>query len=609
MLDLAMRHLTLLLLIATCSAAATQDQICGATKAVALIQTSQKGWYSKQSCSSCHNQLLPAIAFRVARQHGIHVDEAIARADAAKWSATYADLDRAIQYSHFIDVVDDGYRLLAADAAGVKPNLSTAVYARLIASRQQPDGHWYTTDVRPPQSYSFITSTSVCLRALQLYGHPSQAGVDKQRIARASQWLALQNPRNTEERAYQILGLHWAGAPQPILSALAAQLLSTQQKDGGWISVAGRASDAYSTGEALVALHDSGSVPANDPNWLRGLQFLLDTQKPDGSWHVASRQVSPVQVSPPYFESGYPYGHDQFISLMAGSWAIMAFSDALSPTQDVSLPPLPEAAPQGVEPWMETVLFGSASDVQALLDHGFDPNFATKRGTTALMMAVPDLGKTRLLLARGADINRRAATRYSALLVAAQYPDSAMTIKFLLDSGAEMRLPKGAGKPLFNATGLSLATMAGNAQTIPLFVARGDRFDDVFLALGMFPTVAAIAPVEYDDIPTLTALLNAGMPVDLTGPDGMTLLANAVLGNRLEAARLLISRGADVNHLDSYGLTPLEVAASIDFGDSRMIELLKKSGAQPDKRDKNGLTALELARKYNHANLIASLQN
>ncbi|HUE04961.1 MAG TPA: hypothetical protein VMR62_35755, partial [Bryobacteraceae bacterium] len=46
-----------------------------ATKAVALIQKSQESWYTKQSCFSCHQQVLPALAFRSAREHGIPVDE------------------------------------------------------------------------------------------------------------------------------------------------------------------------------------------------------------------------------------------------------------------------------------------------------------------------------------------------------------------------------------------------------------------------------------------------------------------------------------------------------------------------------------------------------
>ena len=57
---------------ADASTAAIRD---AATKAVALIQKSQQNWYSKQSCFSCHQQLMPALAFRAAREHGDRHDE------------------------------------------------------------------------------------------------------------------------------------------------------------------------------------------------------------------------------------------------------------------------------------------------------------------------------------------------------------------------------------------------------------------------------------------------------------------------------------------------------------------------------------------------------
>ena len=64
---------------------ATSNQIAdAATRAIAAIQRSQATWYDHQVCSSCHQQFQPAIAFAVAREHGISVDEAIARANAAK---------------------------------------------------------------------------------------------------------------------------------------------------------------------------------------------------------------------------------------------------------------------------------------------------------------------------------------------------------------------------------------------------------------------------------------------------------------------------------------------------------------------------------------------
>ena len=85
-------------------------------------------------------------------------------------------------------------------------------------------------------------------------------------------------------------------------------------------------------------------------------------------------------------------------------------------------------------------------------------------------------------------------------------------------------------------------------------------------------------------------------------------IAWAAIANRVEMARLLIERGADVNHVDKKGMTPLLYAASIDFGDSAMIDLLLKSGARATARTKEGLTALDLARKYKHAHLLASLE-
>jgi len=52
------------------------------------------------------------------------------------------------------------------------------------------------------------------------------------------------------------------------------------------------------------------------------VEFLLRTQKEDGSWYVKSRAMK-IQ---PYFQSGFPYDHDQWISATATAWASMALS-------------------------------------------------------------------------------------------------------------------------------------------------------------------------------------------------------------------------------------------------------------------------------------------
>jgi hypothetical protein len=57
----------------------------------------------------------------------------------------------------------------------------------------------------------------------------------------------------------------------------------------------------------------------------KGVKFLLTTQSTDGSWHVSSRATK-FQI---YFESGFPYSHDQWISTMATGWAASALSLAI----------------------------------------------------------------------------------------------------------------------------------------------------------------------------------------------------------------------------------------------------------------------------------------
>src|SRR3954469_18027269 len=230
------------LLVAVPATAQTEAQIRdAATRGVAAITAAQKVWAnSKQVCASCHHQFQPAHAFRAAREHGIAVDEPIARADAAT-AFSYADLDRAIQYTHVIEpAVDDAQRLVAADAAGVKPNLATAVYARLLISRQNADGTWDSYHQRPPSSYSRITFTALGLRAIDLFHHPSQAAAAAESVTRARRYLETQTPASTEDRVYQLIGLGWAGAPRAQRVALARELQQEQQPDGGWRPIRGR---------------------------------------------------------------------------------------------------------------------------------------------------------------------------------------------------------------------------------------------------------------------------------------------------------------------------------------------------------------------------------
>jgi ankyrin repeat protein len=592
--------------VALAEPVAAQQVRDAATRAVALLQSSQKVWYEKQACSSCHQQFQPAIALVVARAHGVAVDESIDATNTSR-AFNFSDIDGAIQFTNVVEpALQQGYRMIAAHAAGIAPSLGTALSARFLLARQRPAGDWSGINQRPPSSSSDFAKTAYAMRAIQLFHHRADTDAAATAVRRASAWLASHEAPDTEGLTFRLLGLHWAGADRATLARAGRQLLAIQRADGGWGSVDGRASEAYSTGEALVALGDTGIVEPSDAVYQRGLTFLLQTQAADGSWHVPSRLHDPARVSPPYFESGYPYGHDQFISAAGAAWSIMALAEALppvnAPTRTMTV------APATAAPWIETVIFGSLADLRQLLDEGLDPNATTPEGkTTALMMAAGDAGKLALLLDRGAQVDRRAISGFTALTVAAQYTHSDAAIGLLLDRGASVQSDT-SGRPVpFHALGL--AAHAGNASILERLHRAGDPVDRPFRlsASGGGPTAMEMA-VRDGNLEVVRTLLDLGAELEGARSQEWSSLEVAVLNNRLDLVRLFLDRGANINMVDKAGYTPLLLAASIDFGETAMLELLLASGARADARSPAGKTALDLAREYQHTRFTAVLE-
>ncbi len=149
-------------------------------------------------------------------------------------------------------------------------------------------------------------------------------------MTRARKWLSQATPKTTYEAAERLTGLQLAGASAPELRADADQLIALQRADGGWAQTPFLPSDAYATGLVLDTLFRVGVSSPKDPVYVRGTQFLLQTQFPDGSWYVRSR----APKFQPYFQTGFPFVHDQWISSDGTAWALAALSHA---TKDTSL--------------------------------------------------------------------------------------------------------------------------------------------------------------------------------------------------------------------------------------------------------------------------------
>jgi hypothetical protein len=304
----------------------TQKPAMSASDAVArsvpLLQRADVAFFQKARCVSCHNNSLTAMTVAVARGKGLPVNEQIAK-DQMRLIAGFL-LENSAGGMENIGIPGAGDTvsyILAGMAADHYPgDAATDIWARYLKNIQQDDGSWRIITKRPPLESSDIEVTAVSLRALRAFGLTSQKAPYTKSIAAAVKWLESATPQHTEDHAYKILGLVWGGGGQDDIRKTAQELLTQQRPDGGWGQLPALASDAYATGQALTAIRTSNVITPSDPNFMRGIRFLLNSQSEDGSWYVRSRAPS-IQ---PYFDSDFPYGHDQFISAAATNWATMA---------------------------------------------------------------------------------------------------------------------------------------------------------------------------------------------------------------------------------------------------------------------------------------------
>jgi hypothetical protein len=306
----------------------TPDRIRSAvTRALPPLEKSLVVYAEKRDCFSCHNQAVPLVALEIVRTRGLAIDEDAFQGAVA---LTLADLDSAlVTYRNGRGqpggVTRAAYALWTLEAGKYPTDEVTAAVAGYLLKADLDRGHWTTSSRRPPMEASHFTTTALALRALRYYGARSQAGLVDDRARRARSWLSTSRPADTEDRVFRLWGLKYADATPAELGAAARDLLAAQRDDGGWAQTDKLASDAYATGSALVALHQAARLSTDDPAYRRGVAFLLRTQKPDGTWFVASRS-QPFQL---YFESGFPYGKDQFIAVAASGWAAAALALAL----------------------------------------------------------------------------------------------------------------------------------------------------------------------------------------------------------------------------------------------------------------------------------------
>jgi ankyrin repeat protein len=137
-------------------------------------------------------------------------------------------------------------------------------------------------------------------------------------------------------------------------------------------------------------------------------------------------------------------------------------------------------------------------------------------------------------------------------------------------------------EPQFNQDALMIAVRSGNASVVAALIAAGAALDH--------QTPPGPAPITREPGAgggsTGEGMIRSGVPPEgqrLAGTGGMTALLYAARDGQLEAARLLVAAGAQLERAEFNGITPLLMAVSNDHHD--LARLLIEAGANVNAAD------------------------
>jgi N-acyl-D-amino-acid deacylase len=296
------------------------------TRGVRLLEKAAKNYPEHRDCFACHHQTLPLLGMTEARRIGVKIDETI--------------FDDTLQFTHkfFVDRLDAlreargiggaaltvGYASWTFDIAQ-RPAFDELrqAMAKFVIQRQEPDGRWKPSAIRPPAEQSVVSNTVLALRVLRRAPEFNDEWSVSARAAeqRAREWLERQPCDLQEDLVFRLWGLKWFDGSAEDRARIVERIEKRQREDGGWNAEGKFDSEAYSTGLTLFALLDN-DVSADVLAVRRAVEYLAKTQHADGSWFVATR-AKPVQV---FFDNGDPHGKSQFISIAATGFSTAALA-------------------------------------------------------------------------------------------------------------------------------------------------------------------------------------------------------------------------------------------------------------------------------------------
>ena len=307
-----------------------------------------------------------------------------------------------------------------------------------------------------------------------------------------------------------------------------------------------------------------------------------------------------------------------------------------------------------------TIRMGMLKETRELLDA--DPSLlnGTKKadprwpkGEVPLVLAAGDRDIFNLLLERGADVNARDPHGYTPLMAARSIGNDA-GVKALLERGVSqdifgaimdkdiervrelLRDDPTAANPIEDGpVPLIWAGRYGDHEIIRMLLEAGAE-PNVWRDIDHFGKTALDMVISYQEDAAVRLMLDYGADPEFKGEGNQASTLRAALRNgTVGALKMLLEAGADANRADNFfgawggnlpkikvlidhgrcagedsppdGLGREDLSIAAGNGQNLAVELLICHGADPEYVDKNGMTAIQQARKERHVSTVELL--
>jgi hypothetical protein len=288
---------------------ATTPQVRRAVdRAISYLQTESAAWLRTRKCAACHHVPMPLWALGEAERQGYAIDKTFLADTVESLLGSKEKLLASRIFPNPADPPDPrpqgrglnmGLPFLAVAARSLprlekRQEQSLKLIAEEIVRKQQPDGSWefFATLRRPPINESQATDAAWIIMALQGEAGPDAPESRRAALAKATAWLDAATPSDLhQEKVLRLMLATRSGRPRDRWQSAIDELFALQRADGGWSqTVPEPKSDAFASGQTLYVLALAGYT-AERPEIRRAIDFLVATQKPDGSWPMISRST------------------------------------------------------------------------------------------------------------------------------------------------------------------------------------------------------------------------------------------------------------------------------------------------------------------------------